>query len=168
MKLSLIVATAKNNVIGRNNQLPWHLPQDLKYFKTTTFGKPIIMGRKTFESIGKPLPGRINIVISRQENWQAEGTLAATSVEAALAIGQQLFNEQNQSYDEIMVIGGAEIYRHALPLADRVYLTQINVEVEGGDAFFDELPASQWQLISEKEGDQDANLQHKFLVYEKR
>lgn len=167
MKLSLVVATAKNNVIGRNNQLPWHLPQDLKYFKATTYGKPIIMGRKTFESIGKPLPGRPNIVITRQKNWQAEGTLVVSSVEAALEAAQQLSNDKGQPYDEIMVIGGAEIYRYAQPLADRVYLTKIDVDVEGGDAFFVELPLSQWQLISEKEGDKEASLKHKFLIYER-
>ena len=167
MKLSLIVATAKNNAIGRNNELPWHLPQDLKYFKSVTLGKPVIMGRKTFESIGKPLPGRTNIVVTRQKNWSVAGVLVAKSVEEALEIAQQFRGEQSSLAEEVMVIGGAEIYRHALPLADRVYLTKIDIEVEGADAFFPQLPASKWQLVSNMPGDVDANLTHSFTVYEK-
>ena len=163
MKLSLIVATAQHNVIGRHNQLPWHLPQDLRYFKAVTLGKPIIMGRKTFESIGRPLPGRVNIVVSRQRDWSFAGVIVASSLEAALAIAGQ----QEQQGDEVMVIGGAEIYRHALALAQRVYLTQIDLEVEGGDAFFPDLPASQWQLVSETAGESDAHLAHRFLVFER-
>lgn len=167
MKLSLIVATAHNNVIGRNNELPWHLPQDLKYFKSLTLGKPIIMGRKTFESIGKPLPGRTNIVVTRQKNWNFAGALVADSVEEALEIGQQFRAEQNSLADEMMVIGGAEIYRHALAIADRVYLTKIDVNIDGGDAFFPELSPAQWKLISELPGDADATLKHTFLIYER-
>jgi dihydrofolate reductase len=167
MKLSLIVATAHNNVIGRNNELPWHLPQDLKYFKSVTLGKPIIMGRKTFESIGKPLPGRTNIVVTRQKNWSFAGVLVAKSVQEALEFGQQFRNEQGKLADEVMVIGGAEIYRHALDIADRVYLTQIDVSVEEGDAHFPVLPSDTWKLVSELPGDSDANLKHKFLVYER-
>ncbi len=167
MKLSLIVATAHNNVIGRNNELPWHLPQDLKYFKSVTLGKPIIMGRKTFESIGKPLPGRTNIVVTRQKNWNFAGVLVAKSVEEALEIGQQFRAEQNSLTDEIMVIGGAEIYRHALAVADRVYQTKIDAKIDGGDAHFPELPPAQWKLIYELPGDSDANLKHSFLVFER-
>lgn len=167
MKLSLIVATAHNNVIGRNNELPWHLPQDLKYFKSVTLGKPIIMGRKTFESIGKPLPGRTNIVVTRQKNWSFAGVLVAKSVKEALEFGQQFRNEQDKLADEIMVIGGAEIYRHALDIADRIYLTRIDAKIEKGDAFFPELAADKWKLVSELPGDSDASLPHKFLVYER-
>lgn len=167
MKLSLIVATAHNNVIGRNNELPWHLPQDLKYFKSVTLGKPIIMGRKTFESIGKPLPGRTNIVVTRQKNWNFAGVLVAKSVEEALEIGQQFRAEQNSFADEIMVIGGAQIYRHTLPIADRVYQTKIDAKVDGGDAHFPELSSTQWKLTSELPGDSDANLKHNFLVFER-
>ena len=165
MKLSLIVATAHNNVIGRNNELPWHLPQDLKYFKSVTLGKPIIMGRKTFESIGKPLPGRTNIVVTRQKNWSFAGVLVAKSVEEALEIGKQFCNEQGKHAEEVMVIGGAEIYRHALSLADRIYLTRIDVSIEGADAYFPELAPDSWELISELAGASDAALKHKFLVY---
>lgn len=166
IKLSLIVAAAKNGVIGRNNQLPWHLPQDLKYFKSVTLGKPIIMGRKTFESIGKPLPGRTNIVVTRQQDWQFEGVLVAQSVAQAIAMGQEIYTEENQLSEEIIVIGGAEIYRHALPLANRVYLTRINQDVEG-DAYFAELPSDEWSLVSEVAGDVTANLSHTFLIFEK-
>ncbi len=167
MKLSLIVATAKDNAIGRNNELPWHLPQDLKYFKSVTLGKSVIMGRKTFESIGKPLPGRTNIVVTRQKNWNVAGVLVAQSVEGALDIAQQFRNEQSSLADEVMVIGGAEIYRHALPLADRIYLTRIDINVESADAFFPELPVAEWKLVSENAGDADANLKHRFMVFEK-
>lgn len=168
MKLSLIVATAQNNVIGRNNELPWHLPQDLKYFKSLTLGKPVIMGRKTFESIGKPLPGRTNIVVTRQKNWNFAGVLVAKSLEEALEIGQQFRNEQNKLAEEMMVIGGAEIYRHALAVADRVYLTRIDVKVEKGDAHFPELAEDTWKLVSELPGDAEASLPHKFLVFDRR
>ena len=167
MKLSLIVATAQNNVIGRNNELPWHLPQDLKYFKSVTLGKPIIMGRKTFESIGKPLPGRTNIVVTRQKDWTHAGVLVALSVEGALEIAEQFRNEQDKLAEEVMVIGGAEIYRHALEIADRIYLTRIDVTVEKGDAHFPDLSADKWKQVSELPGDSDASLQHKFLVYER-
>ncbi len=166
MKLSLIVAATPKNVIGRNNELPWHLPQDLKYFKSITLGKPIIMGRKTFESIGKPLPGRTNIVVTRQADWSYAGVLVAKNIAVALVIGQQFLNEQNQGAEEIMVIGGAEIYRLALPLANRVYLTRINIDIDG-DAFFPDLPSAEWKLISETVGEADALLPHSFLVYER-
>ena len=167
MKLSLIVATAQNNVIGRNNELPWHLPQDLKYFKAITLGKPIIMGRKTFESIGKPLPGRTNIVVTRQKNWNFSGVLVAKNIEDAIEVAQAFRNEQNTSSEEIMVIGGAEIYRSSLALANRVYLTKIDAKIEGADAFFPELPAGQWKLTSELAGESDASIKHKFLVYDR-
>ncbi len=167
MKLSLIVATAHDNVIGRNNELPWHLPQDLKYFKAVTLGKPIIMGRKTFESIGKPLPGRTNIVVTRQKNWNFSGVLVAKSIEDAIDVAQAFRNEQHTSAEEIMVIGGAEIYRSALEIADRVYLTKIDAKIDGADAFFPELAAEQWKLMSELPGESDASIKHKFLVYER-
>jgi dihydrofolate reductase len=166
MKLSLIVAAANNNVIGRNNELPWHLPQDLKYFKSVTLGKPVIMGRKTFESIGKPLPGRTNIVITRQSDWQHAGVLVASSVKDAVALAENFRNELGQASEEIMVIGGAEIYRSALPLADRVYLTRIEANVVG-DAWFPELRDTDWVCESELPGDAEASLPHKFLIYRK-
>ena len=108
MKVALIVAVSENNVIGRDNQLPWHLPEDLQYFKSVTMGKPILMGRKTYDSIGRPLPGRANIVITRDPNWTAEGVIVVNSLEDAMAEGAQACNATES--DEIMVIGGAQIY----------------------------------------------------------
>lgn len=166
MRLSLIVAAARKNIIGCNNELPWHLPQDLKYFKSMTLGKPIIMGRKTFESIGKPLPGRTNIVVTHQNDWMHAGVLVAKSVKEAFAIAQKFHSEQHQLADEIMVIGGAEIYRHTLPFADRVYLTRVNISING-DAYFPELPSTEWKLVSETLGDADASISHSFLIYER-
>ncbi len=163
MKLAIIVAAAKNGVIGCNNQLPWHLPQDLKYFKSVTLGKPVIMGRKTYESIGKPLPGRPNIVITRSKDWSAaEGVIVAGSFEQALFEAQSLLAAE--SAGEAIVIGGAEIYRLALQLADRVYLTYVDIEPEG-DAFFRELDSAQWCLESRVGGDAAAPIPHEFLVY---
>ena len=150
MKLAIIVAAAKNGVIGRNNQLPWHLPQDLKYFKSVTLGKPVIMGRKTYESIGKPLPGRPNIVITRSKDWSAaEGVIVARSFEQALFEDKSLLAAE--SADEAIVIGGAEIYRLALQ--------------PEGDAFFRELDSAQWCLESRVGGDAAASIPHEFLVY---
>ena len=134
--LAMIVAMARNRAIGVENTLPWRISGDLQFFKRTTLGKPVVMGRKTYESIGRPLPGRQNIVITRNPEWHAEGVMRVSSLEsaleaAALAAGQD-------GAEEIMVIGGAEIYRQALPLAERLYVTEVDAEVKG-DAFFPEL-----------------------------
>lgn len=145
--LALIVAMAENRTIGRDNQLPWHLPDDLAYFKRVTMGKPIIMGRKTFESIGRPLPGRPNLVITRQSDWQSAGVTVCNSLEAAIAQGKAM--AEAAGLDEAMVIGGSEIYRQALPQAARLYLTQVHAEVDG-DAHFPPLDEAQWQTVSEE------------------
>jgi len=166
IQVALIVATAARGVIGRENQLPWHLPQDLKYFKATTLGKPVIMGRKTYESIGRPLPGRPNIVVTRNLAWSAAGVLAAANVDDALAGARQLIAENSGLKPEVMVIGGAEIYRSALPLADRIYLTEIDLDIQG-DAYFPSLPPGQWRLVSEVEGEVGAIISHRFKVFEK-
>ena len=164
MKLSIIVAAAKNGVIGRNNQLPWHLPQDLKYFKSVTLGKPVIMGRKTYESIGKPLPGRTNIVVTRNTDWlAADGLVVVNSFEQGLAEAQKVLGAAS---DEVMVIGGADIYRVALGFADRIYLTCVDVAPEG-DAFFAPLSKTEWSLKSVTSGDSAASVRHEFLVYER-
>ena len=147
MKIALVVAVSQNNVIGRDNQLPWHLPEDLQYFKSVTMGKPILMGRKTFDSIGRPLPGRKNIVITRDLEWDAEGVEVVHSVDDALATGADACAVANS--DEIMIIGGAQIYRDCLPIADRLYLTRVEAEIEG-DAFFPDIDIKQWQKIAEK------------------
>jgi len=141
VKTSLIVAVADNGVIGSNNQLPWRISADLKYFKKVTLGKPIIMGRLTYESIGKPLPGRTNIVMSRDTTWRAEGVERASDLNEALAIAKKIAEES--ALEEVMIIGGATIYREALPQADRLYLTRVHTEVEG-DAFFPALDFSEW------------------------
>lgn len=126
--ISLIVAHDKNRVIGLNNDMPWHLPGDLAYFKRITMGKPIIMGRNTFESIGKPLPGRKNIIITRNLNYEVPGSIVVHSLEEALKVAET-------EHEEIMIIGGQQIFTEALPLADRLYVTRIDQEFEG-DTFF--------------------------------
>lgn len=143
--LSAIVAMAQNRVIGINNGLPWYLPNDLKYFKATTMGKPVIMGRKTYESIGKPLPGRPNIVITTNPDYSAEGVTVVTSVEAAREVAESLLAINGG--DEAMVIGGEQIYRLFMDSLDRMYLTEVLAEVEG-DAWFPEFDESEWQTAS--------------------
>ncbi|UTA48117.1 type 3 dihydrofolate reductase [Simiduia sp. 21SJ11W-1] len=145
-EIALIVAMAENRTIGRDNQLPWHLPDDLAYFKRVTLGKPIIMGRKTYESIGRPLPGRANLVVTRQPGWAADGVTVCNSLEAAIA--QARAQALAAGVDEVMVIGGSEIYAQALPEASRLYLTQVHAQIDG-DAHFPPLDAGQWQQVSE-------------------
>ncbi len=125
--ISIIVAMANNRVIGKNNDMPWHLPADLQHFKSVTLGKPIIMGRKTYESIGRPLPGRQNIIVSRNPEYRVEGCKVVRSLQEATALVQ---NEE-----EIMIIGGGKLYAQALESADRLYLTFIDLEVDGDTHF---------------------------------
>ena len=125
--ISLIAAMANNRVIGKNNQMPWHLPADLRHFKAITLGKPIIMGRKTYESIGRPLPGRKNIVISRDTNYTLENCETVCSLEEAMGLVNDV--------EEIMIIGGGYLYSQTLPQADRLYLTFIDLDVEGDTRF---------------------------------
>ncbi len=145
MKLALIVAMAQNHVIGINNNLPWHLSEDLKYFKRVTMGKPIIMGRKTFESIGQSLPGRTNIVVTRNEDYQAEGIKIVHSLKSAIELCKSIAVIDGS--DEVMVIGGAELYKQALPLSDFLYLTEVHAEVNG-DAYFPEFDRKEWREIA--------------------
>lgn len=140
MKISMIAAMAHDRVIGKDNQMPWHLPADLAHFKRVTLGKPVLMGRKTFESIGRPLPGRRNLVISRNPGYQAEGIEVVGSVEAALAL------LAGSSVEELMVIGGGHLYAEMLPSADCLYLTQIDLAVEG-DTRFPAFDDGQWQRV---------------------
>ncbi len=141
MRLALIAAVARNGVIGRGGDLPWRIPADLKYFKATTMGKPMIMGRRTYDSIGKALPGRISIVVTRQSGFQAAGVEVAGDLDRAVEIAAGLGAE------EAMVIGGGEIYAAALPRADRLYLTEVHIEAEG-DVYFPPLDRSQWRELS--------------------
>ena len=138
MLISLIVAMANHRVIGRDNEMPWHMPADLRHFKAVTLGKPVVMGRRTFESIGRPLPGRRNLVISRNPEWQAAGVEVAPALDAALAL--------LADYDEVMIIGGGQLYAEALSRADRLYLTHIDLDVEG-DTFFPDYTGYKWQQI---------------------
>jgi dihydrofolate reductase len=135
MRLSLIAALARNRVIGRDNQLPWRLSADLKHFKALTMGKAIIMGRKTFESIGKPLPGRNNIILTRDRDFAASGCTVVHSIDEAM----QIAGDQN----EVMLIGGADLYQQFLPRADRLYLTEVKAEV-AGDAWFPDFDPAEW------------------------
>lgn len=134
--ISIIVAAAENGVIGVRGELPWRLSSDLKHFKALTMGKPVVMGRLTFESVGRALPGRHNIVITRQKDYEAEGCDVVSSIADAIVTAGDA--------DEIMVIGGGEIYEQCLPMADRVYLTRVHTEIDG-DTRFPELVAGVWQ-----------------------
>ena len=159
--LSLIVAVADNGVIGQHNGLPWRLPGDLQRFKSLTLGKPIIMGRKTFDSIGKPLPGRASIVITRQTSLELPGCTVVDSLVAALAAAG--------AAPEIMVIGGADIYRQTLPQAQRIYLTRVHAAVEG-DAVFPALNLTDWREVAREDYPADDRhvFAYSFIVLERR
>jgi len=160
--LSLIVATAHNNVIGKGNTMPWHLPADLTYFKKTTLDKPVIMGRKTFESIGFPLPKRRNIIISRNKEYKANGVDVVSSVDEALALVKDS--------EEVMVIGGGTIYDHCLAQADRLYVTHIDAEVDGDTQFPYYDIDNTWQKISSQtyKADEKNAYDLDFCVYQRR
>jgi dihydrofolate reductase len=149
MTISLVVAASENNVIGKDNRLLWHLPNDMKFFKNTTWGMPVIMGRKTFESLGKPLAGRTNIVMTRDKDWSAEGTRVAPDMQQAMKTAAET------DAKEIFVIGGGEIFKQVLPQANRVYLTRVHAKLEG-DTYFPELPASEWKLLTQLDFEADA------------
>ena len=168
MRKALIVAMSQNRVIGRNNKLPWYLPGDLKYFKQATMSKPIIMGRKTWDSIGRPLPGRMNVVISRNSEWQAPtGTVAAQSLEEALVKAEA--HAELEGGNEVMIIGGGQIYTEALPIVDRMYVTLVHAEVDG-DAFFPEVSWEAWEEIGREDfAAADNNpYDYSFVVYQRR
>lgn len=161
MKISLIVAMSENRVIGRDNKMPWHLSADLKRFKAITMNAPILMGRKTFESIGKPLVGRTNMILSQNAAFQAEGCIIFASLEAAIAQATLYGNE-------LFIIGGAVLYEKALPLAQRIYLTQIEALFEG-DTFFPEIDTLTWHEIACERivDDENVNFNYRFLILEK-
>ncbi|MEB0105517.1 dihydrofolate reductase [Pseudomonas sp. MH9.3] len=165
LPLSLIAALGENRVIGVDNSMPWHLPGDFKYFKATTLGKPIIMGRKTWDSLGRPLPGRLNLVVSRQTDLALEGAQVFPSLEAAVQCAEQW--ALAQGVNELMLIGGAQLYAQGLEQADRLYLTRVALSPEG-DAWFPEFDRSQWTLVSTvenaAEGEKPA---YNFEVWEK-
>jgi dihydrofolate reductase len=159
--ISFIVAMDKNRLIGKGNQLPWHLPEDLKFFKRVTMGHPIIMGRKTHESIGKPLPGRENIIITRDRGYSKEG---CTIIHSPSEISQ--FDEKGE--EELFVIGGAEIFKEVFPIADRLYVTLIDHEF-AGDTYFPEFNENDWQLVSTEKGikDEKNSFDYSFVVYDR-
>ncbi|PWK27955.1 dihydrofolate reductase [Arcicella aurantiaca] len=159
MKLSLIVAVAENHVIGNNNQLIWHLPNDLKQFRRLTTGHCIIMGRKTFDSIGKPLPNRTSVIISRNPDFKIEGCITVDSLENAIIEAQKIENE------EAFIIGGAEIYRLSLPLVDKIYLTEVHHSFEG-DTVFPEIDKSIWQETHREDFTTDEKHQYPYSFVE--
>jgi len=164
MILSIIVACGENGVIGVNNSLPWHLPEDLRHFKSLTMGKPLIMGRKTFDSIGRPLPGRVTIVVTRQEDWRREGVIVAGSLEEAIRRAEGCLSESQQ---EVMIAGGEDIYRQSLPLCQRIYLTKVEIAVDG-DAFFPRLLCDDWFQVACDVGTSAAgDLHYSFITLEK-
>ncbi len=146
--LSVIVAMDENRLIGSNNTLPWHLPADLRYFRASTLGKPVVMGRKTFESIGKPLPGRRNIVVTRNPDFAAEGCEVVNDIDAAI--------ELCADCEEIMLIGGATLYAQVLPRASRLYLTRIHHAFDG-DTWFPEIDEAAWRVENRQDFDPDHN-----------
>ena len=162
MKISLIVAMSKNRVIGRDNKMPWHLSADLKRFRAITMNSPILMGRKTFESIGKPLDGRTNLILSKNVNYQPQGCFVFQSLELAL-------NEAKKYGEELFIIGGATLYEIALPLAKRLYLTDIQAEFEG-DTLFPEFDVNEWNEIAceQIDNDEKVDFSYRFLTLEKK
>lgn len=161
MTLSFVVAMAQNRVIGRDNRLPWHLPADLRHFKRITLGKPVLMGRKTYESIGRPLPGRTNIVITRNTRYSAPGCRAVHSITEAL--------DAADPAGEVMVIGGASLFEQILGRAERIYLTLVHADAQG-DVRFPEIDPGEWQEVQREDHPADENntLPYSFILLEKR
>lgn len=164
MRVSTIVGMGNNNEIGKGNDIPWYLPADLKYFKKITSGHPIIMGRKCFESIGRPLPNRTNIIVSRNPEFYIEGCILVHSIDAALSVAE------DKGAEEAFIIGGGEIYRRGLPLSSRLYLTNIDVTVDDADIFFPKINFDDWKVISEEIHQKDAKnpYDYTFKVLERK
>jgi dihydrofolate reductase len=160
MTISLIAAVANNNVIGKDNQLIWHLPADLKHFKRITMGHVVVMGRKTYESMMKPLPGRVNVIITRNENYHVEGVIIATSLNAAL---------KDMNVEEVFIIGGGEIFKQGMALANKIYLTQIHADFEG-DTFFPEINPHEWIIIQEEKHlkDEKNHYDYTYITYQRK
>ena len=163
--VSIVVAMSRNFGIGRENQLPWHLPEDLKNFKAITMGKPIIMGRKTFDSIGRPLPGRTNIVVTRNRGWSSNTVLVAHGFDEALLLAKNACNQNDRN--EMMVIGGEMIYRAALPVVSRIYLTEVKEDI-AADTFFPNFDRSQWVEQNRRRGKIQADFTYDFFILDKR
>lgn len=165
--ISIVVAASENNVIGRDNDMPWRLSTDLKRFKSITLGKPIIMGRKTWQSIGRPLPGRPNIVLTQDKSFTAEGASVVFSLEEAIAKARLMADDLGVA--EICIIGGGKIYEQALPYANKLHLTRVLANVDG-DTFFPQIDSSEWRLISSEDvaaGEKDSH-PTRYMLYERR
>ncbi len=161
--IKILVAFDENRVIGKNNALIWHLPADLQRFKTLTTGHVIIMGRKTYESIGRPLPNRTTIAITRQETFNPEGILVSHSLEEAILKAKSI------SREDIYIVGGAEIYQMSLAVADQILVTQLH-DIFDGDTYFPEIPLDTWEIVSREKGitDEKNKFQYSFLTYQKK
>ncbi len=164
MRISLIAALDRNNAIGRDNQLPWRLPDDLRRFKALTLGRPVLMGRKTAQSLGRALPGRLNLVLTRSAQAPLEGMVAVTSVEQAIA------QARAQSADQLCVIGGGQVYAQLLDRADALHLTHVDTVVEGADAYFPAFDPEHWEVTARQPHPADARhaLAFEFVDYARR
>ena len=162
MIISLVVAASQNNAIGKDNQLLWHLPNDLKFFKNITWGFPVIMGRKTYEAVNKPLPGRTNIVVTTNTSWNAETVIAVSNLKEAIQKAAETNSKQ------IFIIGGGEIYKQSMDIADSIYITRVHAELKG-DTFFPVIDESKWQLTSNQdfEADEKHAYSYSFQIWEK-
>ncbi len=168
MVISLIVAHSSNRVIGIDGQLPWHIPDDLKYFKAITIGKPIIMGRKTFDSIGKPLPGRLNIIITKKTDLIIDECVVVNNLEAAILEAKNYFKTQDKEQEEIFIIGGAQIFKQSMEFVNKIYITEVHAEY-AGDVFFDELSDNDWIEISRDLHDSENDkIPFSFVTYNKK
>jgi len=165
LRLSLLVAMAKNRVIGRDNKLPWHLPADLKHFKFLTMGQTIVMGRKTYESIGKPLPGRVNIIITRQAGYEVPGATVVSSIDDALLMCEKIRSINGENF----IIGGEELYRQTLKICQRIYITEIQRDFEG-DVYFPEVDPNEWEETQRDKhiSENDTNLEYHFVVLDRK
>ncbi len=165
LRLSLLVAMAKNRVIGRDNKLPWHLPADLKHFKFLTMGQTIVMGRKTYESIGRPLPGRANIIVTRQTGYEVPGAIVVNTIDDALLICERTGSINGENF----IIGGEELYRQTLKICQRIYITEIQRDFEG-DVFFPEFDPNEWEETQRDRhiSENDTNLEYHFVVLDRK
>ena len=165
MILSHVVAASTNNAIGKDNQLLWHLPNDLKFFKNITWAMPVAMGRKSFEALGnKPLNGRFNIIITRNKDFKAEGCVVVHSLNDAIFVAQQ------NDYKELMILGGGEIYKQSIDISDKIYITRVHAVFEDADAFFPEIDESKWRLISNQDffADEKHAYDYSFQLWDKK
>lgn len=164
MTISLVVAAADNNAIGKDNKLLWCLPNDMKFFKNVTWGMVVVMGRKTLESLGKPLKGRRNIVITRQKDFQVDGAIIVKDLDESLSATKTM------DVKEVFVIGGGEIYKQFLPIANKIYITRVHMSPEDADTYFPEFSEKEWKLVSKKDYEPDAKhpYAYSFQLWERK